>query len=424
MMGGVKSRGWDVGRTVAATVVAMAALGACGQPRLASQPEPEFTSGQRAEPTVVAQESGGTEGLEILPDDIEPDADQPVDVGQMMLVDDAGVAAPNATGWAAFDEYLDRRLVPADVSASVAVMVDGQLVHAAAFGERVAGSGDAVDTTDRFRIASISKTITAIVTMQLVEDGTLTLDEPIGDVLVRQLGLTTYDRDVDSLTVRQLLSHTSGFPQHESTFFSNGAVSCPDAAAQGLSSGVRSGNGFDYSNMNYCVLGLLIEAVTGKTYERIVDERLFTPLGIDGMRMTSTYELGPDEVSHHPTPGRNFMETLGAAGSWNATPADLVTLLNSIDPTTPGWKAVSADTARSMRYRVPVATPPGGYGLGLINYENGFGHTGTIQNTHAMVLVQDDGVTWALTVSGDYPTDTPQLRSIISGAFASAFNGS
>jgi D-alanyl-D-alanine carboxypeptidase len=174
--------------------------------------------------------------------------------------------------------------------------------------------------------------------------------------------------------------------------------------------------------MSYCVLGVLIEGVTGKTYERVVVEQLLTPLGIGGMRFTSTYELGPDEVSHHPTPDRNFMETLGGAGSWNATPSDIVTILNSIDPTTAGWKALSTEMMAAMRYRVPTGGPPGGYGLGLINYGgDAYGHTGTIENTHAMVLVQPDGVTWAITVSGEYPSSTSQLRSIMRSALATGF---
>jgi Beta-lactamase class C and other penicillin binding proteins len=222
--------------------------------------------------------------------------------------------------------------------------------------------------------------------------------------------------------VRELLSHTAGFPQHEGTFFSNGATSCVDAATQGLTTGVRSGNGFDYSNMGYCVLGILVEAVTGKTYERVVYERLLTPLGISGMRMTSTYDLGPDEVSHHPTPNRNFMETLGAAGAWNATPADLVTIANSIDPTTPGWKALSEASMRAMRSRLPTGLPPSGYGLGVINYPgDAWGHTGTIQNAHSMLLVQPDGVTWAITVSGTYPSESGNLRGIFRSALTSAF---
>lgn len=425
MMADVILRRWDVGRAAAIATLTAVTLGACGQARLAAPPEPEFWPGERAEPTVVAAPPSAASGGErILPEDVEADlpAGEEVAVDQLFTVDDAGNAAPNRSGWRAFDEQLGRRLVPANVSASVAVMVDGRIVHQAAFGERVVGSGDPVETTDRFRIASISKTITAIVTMQLVEAGLLALDEPVGPLVADHLGLAVYDADVRSMTVRELLSHTAGFPQHEGTFFSNGATSCVDAATQGLRAGVRSGNSFDYSNMGYCVLGLLVEAVTGKTYERVVYERLLTPLGISGMRMPSTYELGPDEVSHHPTPNRNFMETLGAAGAWNATPADLVTILNSIDPGTPGWKALSEASMRAMRHRVPTELPPAGYGLGVINYGgDAWGHTGTIQNAHSMVLVQPDGVTWAITVSGEYPSESGNLRGIFRSALGAAF---
>ena len=397
-------------------------VGACGQVDFATPPPPEFTSGARALPTVVeATVAPRPESAEILLAALEGDSDG-VDVGQMTLVDDAGVLAPNLAGWDRFDGRLRDRLIPANVSASVAVMVDGQIVHTAAFGNRVAFAAEPTETTDRFRIASISKTITAITTLRLVDRGVLALDEPVGAMLVEHLGLATFDPDVATITVRELLSHTAGFPQHEAMFFSRGATSCTDAAAKGLSVNVSSGNGFRYSNMSYCVLGILLEAVTGKTYERVVDEELLTPLGITGMRFTSTYELGPDEVSHHPTPNRNFMETLGAAGAWNATPSDLVAIINSVDASTTGWKALSPETMAVLRYRVPRPTPPSGYGLGVINYDaDAWGHTGTIQNSHSMVLVQPDGVTWAVSVSGEYPSNTGALRSIIRDALAAGF---
>lgn len=411
-----------MGRSIAPVLAGAVVLAGCGQARFAAPPPPEFSSGQRAAPTVIAEPPApADEADDILLASIEPDADG-VDVGRMTIVDDAGVVAPNRSGWAAFDEQLARRLVPANVAAGVAVMVDGDVVHEAAFGERIAGSGEPVETTDRFRVASISKTITAITTLRLVDAGVLTLDDPVGPILIDHLGLTAADPDALAITVRELLSHTAGFPQHEGTFFSNGATSCTDAATQGLSSGVASGNAFRYSNMSYCVLGILIEAVTGKTYERVVDEELLTPLGISGMRLTSTYELGPDEVSHHPSPNRNFMETLGAAGAWNATPADIVRIVNSIDPATPGWKAVSPDLLETVRQRVPTGLAPAGYGLGVINYgSDAWGHTGTLQNTHAMVLVQEDGVTWAITVSGEYPSSSGQLRGIMRSALAAGF---
>lgn len=412
------------GRATSAVVVTAAVvLTACAPPRQAAPPRPEFRFGERAEPTLLVPPSSVVSGGErILPEDIEADAPSGPDVAvdQFFTIDDAGNAAPNRSGWYAFDEQLRRRLVPANWSASVAVMIGGQVVHAAAYGERV--PGDPVETTDRFRVASISKTITAIVTLQLVEAELLSLDDPVGPLIADHLGLATYDPDVARITVRQLLSHTAGFPQHEGTFFGNGATSCVDAATQGLRTGVGSGGSFRYSNMSYCVLGVLIEAVTGKTYERVVNERLLTPLGISGMRITSTYDLGPDEVSHHPTPNRNFMETLAAAGAWNATPTDLVTIVNSIDPTTPGWKALSPPAMHSMRYRILNDLAPSGYGLGVINYPgDAWGHTGTIQNAHSMVLVQPDGVTWAITVSGNTPSDSGNLRSIFRSAVNAAF---
>lgn len=420
-MDAVRPRSWDVGRRVASVVAACVVAAGCGQARLASPPDPEFTTGRRAEPTVQPVDAPPSEADIILPSDVEPDLGGPgFEVGDLVIVDDTGGFAPNTTGWAEFDSAIDRRL-GGNQAFGVALMVDGQLVHEAAFGARVAGV-ESAGTTDRFRIASISKTITAIVVMQLVEEGLLTLDDPIGQTLIDHLALTSPDPDVAGITVRELLSHTAGFPQHEGTFFSRGATSCTDAAIQGLSSGVSSGNGYRYSNMSYCVLGILIEAVTGMAYERVVDDRLLRPLDIGGMRMTSTYELGPDEVDHFPTPNRNFMETLGAAGSWNATPRDLVTILNSIDHSTPGWKAISAESARAMRFRIDTGQPPSGYGLGLINYDaRTFGHTGTIQNTHAMVLNQDDGVTWAITVAGGYPSNTGNLRGIMRSALAEAF---
>ena len=422
MMASVTPRRWDVVRCAALVTALATATAACGPARLAAPPEPEFTTGQRAAPTVLPEITiDPAEQIELDLSAIEADVD-PVSVDQMTIVDDAGNVAPNQSGWATFDSALQHQLIPADASASVAVMIDGRVVHEAAFGERVVGTGVPVETTDRFRIASISKTVTAIVALRLVDEGVLTLDDPIGDLLVQHLGLAQFDADVSRITLRHLLSHTAGFPDHSGTFFNNGATSCVDAAMQGLASSVSGPSGYNYSNMSYCVLGVLIEAVTGKTYERVAFEQLLTPLGISAMRMPSTYDLGPDEVSHDPTPDRNFMETLGGAGGWNATPADLVTIINSIDPKTTGWKALSPELMEAMRFRVPTGQPPAGYGLGLINFAgDAFGHTGTVENTHAMVMVQPDGVTWAVTVSGEYPSNTAALQNIVRRALAEAF---
>ncbi len=423
-------RSWVVGRRdsiarLGTVCVALALVAsACGQAQFVAAPQPEFTRGVPPVSTLPAPATlpPAAEEPDLASNEPDPFDVPVIDVAQMIMVDDAGNAIANSAGWAIFEERVRARLAN-NWSASVAVMIDGEVVHQAAFGERIAGSGEAVEPSDRFRVGSISKTITAITALRLVERGVLTLDDPVGQVLADHLGLAQYDADARSVTLRRLLSHTAGMPKGDDLMFGNAATSCVDAATRTLASSV-GGGGFNYSNVGYCVLTVLIEAVTGKAYERVVNDELLEPLGIDGMRITSTYEIGPDEVSHHPVPGRNYMETLAGAGAWNATPADLVTILDAVDPKTVGIKALTPESMAILRHRVPTGGEPSGYGLGVINYGSGtWGHTGTIENTHAMALVQPDGVTWAVTVSGNSPGESESLRGIVQSSLAVAFPG-
>ena len=333
-------------------------------------------------------------------------------------LDDADVPAP--TGWAAFDQEIVRSVLGGGSDAvSVAVAIDGEIVHTGAFGARVPDTLDAVTTNDTFRLASISKTITAITMLQLVEEGLVGLDDPVGALVANKVGIATPNASVAGITVRRLLTHTTGFAQYESIFFRNQVASCEEAAALALGRSL-SGGGFRYSNMNYCVLGLLIEHLTGEPYEQVVYERLLTPLGISGMRLAPTYDPGPGEVEHRTAPGRNYMEVLGAAGAWVATPSDLVTIVDSLDADTPGWKPLEPETVAAMKTSATdAAAPDRGYGMGLILYGGGAaGHTGTIESTHAMVFDRADNVTWAVTVSGENPSETVRLASIVDRALA------
>jgi D-alanyl-D-alanine carboxypeptidase len=365
--------------------------------------------------------------------ELGPDVVLDVDVARFPA-DDAGIGGasnsrapgesvveaetPAVGGWAGVDRYLESVLVrPGNTAASVAVSIDGEVVHSAAFGVRDPETGDPAEPHDRFRVASISKPITAITVMALVEDGVIGLDEPLGDVVARHVGLSSASGASSTLTFRQLLTHRSGFGKYDGTFFRGAAADCIDAARTGLASG-SGGGGYTYSNMNFCVAGIAIEAVTGLTYEQAVYRYLLTPLGISGMRLAPTFDPGPDEIQHVTTPGRNYMETLGAAGAWIATPSDLVTIFDSLDVDSGGFKPLSIETVLQM------LTPPGGalgqrgYGLGVISYgSNRYGHTGTIESTHAMVLNRGDGVIWSITVAGQYPGESTSLERIMNDAF-------
>ncbi len=407
-------------RTVGAVVVAVVCALSTGctvrtDSRAASADGPTAADESGADPTTVPT-SVGDRTSEVTSTGPGTTTTEPIRVSASTTTTE-----PPLTGWAATDAYLLRRIVGGgSTAASFAISVDGEIVHTSAMGVRTLAVSEAATTTDRFRIASISKVITAITVLRLVEQGLVGLDDPVGGLIAASLGVEARPGGTADITVRQLLTHTSGFGQYENVFFGGQVGSCRDAASIGLSSGLAGtpGAGYRYSNMNFCVLGLLIETLTGSPYEQVVYEQVLTPLGISGMRLASTYDPGPDEIEHRTSIGRNYMESLGGAGGWVATPSDLVTILNSLDLTTPGWKPLSADTVTAMRTSaINPLVPDRGYGMGLILYGNGaFGHTGTVESTHAMVLDRGDGVTWAITVAGESPSESSDLATIVDRA--------
>ncbi len=334
----------------------------------------------------------------------------------------------DAESWAVFDQIVSNRLVDrGDLAAGVAVSVDGRLVHVAAYGRRT--PVDPIDytvPTDRFRIASISKLLTAVTVLRLVEAGHIGLDEPVAARIAASLGVSPND-GWSTVTVRQLLSHTGGVPKYRGQFFGGDFTTCEGAAIYGLSNGLdRSpGTAHVYSNLNFCLLGLLIADITGRSYEESVNDLVLRPLGIRGARTVGTYGANISEVVHPSAPGRAYMEALGGAGAWVATPADLVRLVDSLDTTRPGWHPLSAELAALMPIPMAgVSFPDPGqrlYGLGTIVWPDGsWGHTGTVEATHAMVAHRPDGVTWSILVSGETPAETESLRDVFADALAGA----
>ncbi len=344
--------------------------------------------------------------------------------------------APAVSGWAAFDLHLMTILDAGSTAVSATVLRDGEVLHEVALGQRTT-NGDPVSVGDRFRVASISKVVTAITTLRLVEQGLIGLDEPDGARLAARVGVQSPAAGVEEITVRHLLTHRSGLAQYENLMFRRQVESCAQAGAVGLSQDLERAPGttMRYSNLNFCLLGLLVEDVTGRPYDEVAQDELLTPLGIDGMRLAGTFDVGDGEVEHDSDEGRNYMEVLGAAGSWIASPTEVATIIDSLDHATPGWKPLSAESVAAMSTITqdpplppevaattsttlePPPPPTRGFGMGLMIFgPDSFGHTGTLESTHAMTVRQADGLTWAITVSGDHPSSTRDLAGIVAEA--------
>ena len=311
-----------------------------------------------------------------------------------------------------------------DVSA--AVIFQGQLIHT--FAASSAKSSRPVNVDTNFRIASISKILTAETVMKLVEQDLLQLDEPIVGRIADTFGLTVADERARNITIRQLLSHTSGISNFLKIFFDAGSYDQMGMLKEALSVQLASepGSTFKYGNVSYVLLGKAIELVTGLSYQDATKKLVLTPLGLDSFRLVDTYEFGPNDALHVVSGSRTYMEQLGPAGAWVATATDVAKLLDSLDPQSPSVHVISSESMALMK--LPATPVPVGpiwdYGFGLRLFVSGeWGHSGSIENVHAMAIHRPDGLSVSVLVNGTKPKETDDLIKAINEAVLAARTG-
>ncbi|MCL4262277.1 MAG: beta-lactamase family protein [Anaerolineae bacterium] len=194
----------------------------------------------------------------------------------ILLLAAADTAAQGSQGNAAIDAFMQERMESLDIpGAALAVVRDGEMVHLAGYGVGNE-AGDPVTPQTPFLLASLSKPVTAVAVMQLVEAGQIELDAPIQQYLPWLLPDTP-------ITVRQLLHQTSGLDETQG-YRRNLEPDAPDALAASIrwladtELNNPPGTAFEYSNSNYDILGLLIETVTGQPYGDYIQANIFNPL--------------------------------------------------------------------------------------------------------------------------------------------------
>lgn len=167
-------------------------------------------------------------------------------------------------------DYLDRHGLP---GAAVAVVRDGETVHTAGYG---ATRGDAITDRTVLAVGSVSKVIAAFAVLRLVDAGELDLDDPVVEHLT---DFRMADSRAEAITVRQLISHTSGIP--DPTIVPP-ATTVAEAAARVRDWELVSdpGTGYRYSNPNYWLTARLIEVVSGRSYDAYMKDQVFGPLGM------------------------------------------------------------------------------------------------------------------------------------------------
>lgn len=253
----------------------------------------------------------------------------------------------------------------------------------------VAGPGSAPMTPDTpFEVASITKAVTAATTLRLVEEGKLSLDAKLGSLLPASQ-IRGFNPNI---TVRQLLSHTSGL-QH---YWEDGPVDrsgenaflrafmadpnhfwTPDDIL-GYARDIpakRPGSSFHYSDTNFVLLGLIIERITGKPLHRVYRTMIFDPLGMNDTWLTyresrrgavpSHRFEGSDDLNNVPRQSADW-----AGGGLMSTARDLEKFLRGLAS---GRLFRKAGTLDVMRESVPVGESGISYGLGLYRVDLGKG---------------------------------------------------
>jgi CubicO group peptidase (beta-lactamase class C family) len=192
-------------------------------------------------------------------------------------------AAPLAISFAAADEIVRRFHERGGQPAiSYGIVRDGELVHAAGFGARSLG-GPAPDEQTVFRIASMSKSFTASAIMLLRDAGALALDDPAAKYVPELAGWVNGAADAGPLTIRNLLTMTAGFPTDDPWGDRQQGLPIEEfraLLAGGVTFNWAPGTRFEYSNLGYAVLGLVVSAASGVPYDEFVRTRLLAPLGL------------------------------------------------------------------------------------------------------------------------------------------------
>jgi D-alanyl-D-alanine carboxypeptidase len=264
-------------------------------------------------------------------------------------------------------------LATGNAAASITIIRDHAVVYARAAGSTLGGTRLTPDTP--LVLASVSKLITALTIARLAERGDLHVSAPVPwDQL-----FVAHDPAWDDVTVRELLDHTGGMPKAQRSWL-NDPGSCAIPLGAALATPPRATRGqWTYSNGNYCALGLLIEAVTGKGREVAADELVFDPIGVTGPHLT-TDRPAPGDGPYAQGVAR--LERLGGAGTWMASTNDLAKMLDAVTP---------ADL-ETMQFP------------GIILDQYGWGHTGTVDGAKSCAWVMEHGRTVVVaTVSGNKP---------------------
>lgn len=352
-----------------------------------------------------------------------------------------GITGVSVPALASFDQVMTTIMNKYGIpGAQLAVSTQGRLVLARGYGLADVDSLTPVQPDSLFRIASLSKQVTSVAILQLVQNGRLGLDDAAFSYLPDLHGPTGVNQDsrIAEITIRNLLQHSGGWNRNVSPdpMFDDSITAATTLGEESPASSetlIRymlgkpldfdPGTQFEYSNFGYCVLGRILERITKQPYEDYIRSQVLAGLGIDRMHIGQSLAAGraPGEVTYYmqvgsaekssvfpygpttvPEPyGGYYLEAQDSHGVWLASAPALLKFWNAIDGLR-GATLLNAQSLAQMTQRpsIPYWTDtPVWYGLGfyIIPADTGYDwwHDGSVPGARTYVLRTHDGYAWA-----------------------------
>ncbi len=327
--------------------------------------------------------------------------------------------------------------------AALAIVREGKLVHARGYGWANLASRQPVQPDTPFGIASLSKPLTAVAALRLVEQGKLSLDDHPFQILsqIKPLPGARPDPRLGRITVRQLLNHSGGWDHKRSgdpvTWTTQMQLQRGDrspipagyliAFTMGVPLDFDPGTDSRYSNFGYIVLGEVIERVSGRPYEDYVRDEVLKPMGLTQPR------LHPAGGRYLPNEARRYMagddqelpawqqKYSDAAGGWTASAVDLLRFVCALD----GSRGKPFLGERTVRVMLGPPPPPLrdradgthvglGWDTAVVTPKNeyGFSKDGSWFGMRGFLARQFNGVSWALLFNASMQPDAADARTI------------
>ena len=286
----------------------------------------------------------------------------------------------------AIDEYVAGQVkAKGFVGLSVAIMRDGQIVFAKGYGQRSIEKNLPVVPETSFAVGSITKQFTCACMFLLAEEGKLSMDDPVA----KYFHHLTRAKDI---TIRDLMNHTSGFPDYYPLDFLDRRMMKPisfEALAKDYAGGkldFEPGSRYSYSNTGYIILGGIVEKVSGKPFGELLESRILRPLKMNHSRFASSKDL-PLAASGYtsfalgsPEPAPPESDGwIDAAGALWASASDLLTW----DLALVEGKVLKPESFKTMTASRKLTTGKisdygGGLAIGVINGDTVLRHTGGV----------------------------------------------